>query len=115
MELLEYKTPPSPNRSVRPNNALGAAHAAFLVDDIHAEKRELETKGVTFYSDVNVVDDGPLAAGGGAISLTRTASHSSCWRLPTAKMRSGRPRSRNTWRVEATAANDVRPRARPGA
>jgi catechol 2,3-dioxygenase-like lactoylglutathione lyase family enzyme len=61
MELLGYKTPPSPNRVVPPNNALGAAHAAFLVDDIHAKKRELEAKGVTFYSDVNIVDDGPLA------------------------------------------------------
>jgi len=61
MELLEYRTPPSPNKAVPPNNALGAAHAAFLVDDIYAKKKELEARGVTFYSDVNVVDDGPLA------------------------------------------------------
>lgn len=61
IELLEYKTPPSPNSAPPPNNALGAAHAAFLVDDIHAVKAALEAKGVTFFSDVNVVDEGPLA------------------------------------------------------
>jgi hypothetical protein len=33
----------------------------FKVDDINAKKRELELKGVEFYSDVNVVDEGPLA------------------------------------------------------
>ena len=27
----------------------------------HVKKAELETKGVKFYSDVNVVDEGPLA------------------------------------------------------
>lgn len=61
MELLEYKTPPSPNHTVPPNNALGAAHAAFLVDDVYAKKAGLEVKGVAFFSDVNVVDEGPLA------------------------------------------------------
>ena len=30
-------------------------------DDIQAAKAELESQGVTFYSDVNVVDDGVLA------------------------------------------------------
>ena len=44
-----------------PNNYLGAAHVCFLVDDIRANKAELESKGVEFYSDVNVVDEGPLA------------------------------------------------------
>jgi glyoxylase I family protein len=34
---------------------------AFRVDDIEATKGELEGKGVTFLSDVNVVDDGVLA------------------------------------------------------
>jgi extradiol dioxygenase family protein len=42
-------------------NALGAQHVAFLVEDIHAKKAELEEKGVQFYSDVNVVDEGVLA------------------------------------------------------
>jgi len=40
---------------------LGAAHVCFNVDDIHKTKAELEAKGVKFYSDVNVVDEGPLA------------------------------------------------------
>ena len=34
---------------------------AFQVDDIEAAKAGLEAKGVTFYSGVNVVDDGVLA------------------------------------------------------
>jgi extradiol dioxygenase family protein len=33
----------------------------FKVDNVRAKKAELEAKGVRFYSDVNVVDDGPLA------------------------------------------------------
>jgi catechol 2,3-dioxygenase-like lactoylglutathione lyase family enzyme len=34
---------------------------AFLVEDIVAKKAELEGKGVTFFSDVNLVDEGVLA------------------------------------------------------
>ena len=37
------------------------AHPAFLVDDIDAKKAELEAEGVTFFSEVNVVDEGVLA------------------------------------------------------
>jgi glyoxylase I family protein len=44
-----------------PNNFLGAAHVCFKVDDVRATKAELESKGVEFYTDVNVVDSGPLA------------------------------------------------------
>ncbi len=40
---------------------MGAAHVCFLVEDVRARKAELEAKGVQFYTDVNVVDDGPLA------------------------------------------------------
>jgi catechol 2,3-dioxygenase-like lactoylglutathione lyase family enzyme len=61
LELLEYVRPPSPVDAPLPQNALGAQHVAFLVDDIEAKRAELEGKGVEFYSDVNVVDDGVLA------------------------------------------------------
>ena len=61
LELLEYVRPQSPIDAPLPQNALGAQHVAFLVEDIHAKKAELETKGVEFYSAVNVVDDGVLA------------------------------------------------------
>ncbi len=44
-----------------PNNHLGAAHVCFRVSDVRATKAALEARGVTFYSDVNVVDSGPLA------------------------------------------------------
>lgn len=61
VELLEYVQPPSPVDAPLPQNALGAHHVAFRVDDIEATKRELEAKGVTFLSAVNAVDDGVLA------------------------------------------------------
>lgn len=60
LELIEYGNLPEENTLV-PNNHLGAAHVCFNVDDIHKTKAELEAKGVKFNSDVNVVDEGPLA------------------------------------------------------
>ena len=61
LELIEYGNRPAESTTPVPNNFLGAAHVCFKVADVHAKKRELEDKGVTFYTDVNVVDDGPLA------------------------------------------------------
>jgi catechol 2,3-dioxygenase-like lactoylglutathione lyase family enzyme len=61
VELLEYRNPPQVATEPVPNSRLGAAHVCFKVEDVWKEKAELEGRGVTFYSDVNVVDDGPLA------------------------------------------------------
>lgn len=61
VEMIEYANRPEESSAPVPNNYLGAAHVCFLVDDIRARKAELEEQGVLFYSDVNVVDDGPLA------------------------------------------------------
>jgi glyoxylase I family protein len=61
LELLEYANRPAQSTKPVPNNYMGAAHVCFEVDDVYAKKAELEAHGVTFYSDVNVVDDGPLA------------------------------------------------------
>ena len=61
VELLEYTEPESPIDTPLPQNALGAQHVAFLVDDIQAKKAELEGRGVSFFSDVNAIDDGVLA------------------------------------------------------
>jgi catechol 2,3-dioxygenase-like lactoylglutathione lyase family enzyme len=61
LELLEYLTPPSPIEAPMPQNALGAHHVAFLVDDIAAKVEQLEAEGVTFLSPVNRVDEGVLA------------------------------------------------------
>jgi catechol 2,3-dioxygenase-like lactoylglutathione lyase family enzyme len=61
LELLEYKTPPSETKSPLQSNNLGASHVAFFVDDVEAKKAELEAQGVTFFSPVNVVDEGVLA------------------------------------------------------
>jgi catechol 2,3-dioxygenase-like lactoylglutathione lyase family enzyme len=61
LELLEYGRPPSGTTEPLASNNLGASHLAFQVDGIEARKVELEAKGVEFYSDVNVVDEGVLA------------------------------------------------------
>ena len=61
IELLEYKAPPSETTKPLASNSLGASHIAFQVDNIHAKKAELESKGIVFFSDVNVVDEGVLA------------------------------------------------------
>lgn len=61
MELIEYGNRPASSVKAVPNNYLGAAHVCFKVEDIVAKKAELESKGVVFYTDVNVVDEGPLA------------------------------------------------------
>ena len=61
MELIEYGNRPESSTAPVPNNFLGAAHVCFRVDDVRATKAELEGKGVEFYTDVNVVDSGPLA------------------------------------------------------
>jgi catechol 2,3-dioxygenase-like lactoylglutathione lyase family enzyme len=61
MELIEYGNRPAYNITHIPNNFLGAAHVCFKVENIVAKKAELESKGVVFYTDVNVVDEGPLA------------------------------------------------------
>jgi len=61
VELLEYRNPPSGTPGPITSNSFGASHIAFQVEDIHATKAELEAKGITFYSDVNVVDEGVLA------------------------------------------------------
>jgi catechol 2,3-dioxygenase-like lactoylglutathione lyase family enzyme len=61
VELLEYRNPPQTADHPIPNNQLGAAHVCFRVEDVWAKKAELEGKGVHFYTDINVVDEGPLA------------------------------------------------------
>jgi catechol 2,3-dioxygenase-like lactoylglutathione lyase family enzyme len=61
LELLQYVAPESPIATPLPQNALGAQHVAFLVGDVDAAVKELEAKGVTFFTPVNVVDDGLLA------------------------------------------------------
>ena len=61
LELLEYSAPESQTERPLLSHSVGASHVAFQVDDITAKKAELESHGVTFYSDVNVVDEGVLA------------------------------------------------------
>jgi catechol 2,3-dioxygenase-like lactoylglutathione lyase family enzyme len=61
LELLEYTSPSSPIDAPMPQNALGAHHVAFHVDDIQATYDELCAKGVRFLSPPNPIDEGVLA------------------------------------------------------
>jgi catechol 2,3-dioxygenase-like lactoylglutathione lyase family enzyme len=61
LELLEYRSPPSDTDHPLRSHNLGATHVAFLVDDIRKAKESLGEKGVRFYSDINVIDEGVLA------------------------------------------------------
>src|SRR5262249_5650964 len=61
IETLEYKSPQRETEEPLKSNNIGASHVAFLVDDIEATKAELEANGVSFFSGVNVVDEGVLA------------------------------------------------------
>jgi catechol 2,3-dioxygenase-like lactoylglutathione lyase family enzyme len=61
LELLEYKSPPSDTTQPLQSNNIGASHVAFLVDDIHETVVDLSSKGISFFSDVNVVEEGVLA------------------------------------------------------
>ena len=61
VELLEYAAPESPTEEPLLSHAIGASHLAFEVEDIYEARAYLEERGVTFYSDINVVDEGVLA------------------------------------------------------
>lgn len=60
-EVLQYRSPASRTERALPQSDIGAGHVAFHVDDIEATYAELREKGVSFHSEPNVVDDGPLA------------------------------------------------------
>jgi catechol 2,3-dioxygenase-like lactoylglutathione lyase family enzyme len=61
LELLEYACPPSGTTAPLPSNDIGASHVGFFVEDIHETKADLESRGISFFSDVNVVDEGALS------------------------------------------------------
>lgn len=59
LELLEYHTPRDETYGRR-NCDVGAVHICFEVDDIQTSYEELRRKGVEFYSEPILIDDGPL-------------------------------------------------------
>jgi catechol 2,3-dioxygenase-like lactoylglutathione lyase family enzyme len=61
VELVEYGNRPADNDTPIQQNYLGAMHVALRTNDIVAAKADLESKGVEFFSDINVVDEGVLA------------------------------------------------------
>jgi catechol 2,3-dioxygenase-like lactoylglutathione lyase family enzyme len=60
MEVLEYLSPASALQRPLPPNTLGAMHIAFHVSDAPAKMKELRSKGVTFFSELNLIEEGPL-------------------------------------------------------
>jgi len=63
VELIEYKTPPSPGEYAPPINMPGSVHIAFKVDDIAAQIKKMEAHGVSFIGGPEpcVIDEGPIA------------------------------------------------------
>jgi catechol 2,3-dioxygenase-like lactoylglutathione lyase family enzyme len=61
LELHQYLSPKSQVDRAMPPNPLGFMHVAFRVENIEQKVRELEAEGIRFLSQVNVVDEGPLA------------------------------------------------------
>ncbi len=61
LELLEYSYPPSPIDEPMPQNAVGASHVAFDVEDIFEVVKELTAKGVTFWHEPRLIKGGPMA------------------------------------------------------
>jgi catechol 2,3-dioxygenase-like lactoylglutathione lyase family enzyme len=51
LEVIEYVQPPSPIDAPLPQNAVGAHHVAFTVDDIQAWAAKLNAAGYRCYSE----------------------------------------------------------------
>ena len=97
VELLEYAAPESPNDAPLPQNALGAEHVGFLVDDIEAEVRALEARGIQFFAPITYGDEGVWPAGAGSTSPIPMASRWSWWRSVTRDLTSDSGGSRPIW------------------
>lgn len=61
LELQEYLNPKSSVDKAPPTCTLGVQHLAFQVEDAVKKMEELKAKGVEFKSELNIIDDGPLA------------------------------------------------------
>jgi catechol 2,3-dioxygenase-like lactoylglutathione lyase family enzyme len=60
LELLQFASPTSTSREAIIPSETGAHHVALYVDDIDATMADLRARGVTFNSDANDIDEGPL-------------------------------------------------------
>lgn len=57
-EVLEYVAPPSPIERPLPQNAVGAHHVCFTVENIHAWAEKLGTAGYKCYSEPLLINRG---------------------------------------------------------
>jgi lactoylglutathione lyase len=60
IEMLQYLTPKCPSKPLHAN-CLGAFHVAIRVKDIAAKMKEMEAKGVKFFTPANTISEGALA------------------------------------------------------
>jgi len=61
IEVHQYFSPKSAVNKAMPPNTVGVTHVAFRVSNAAEKMKELKTKGVEFLSELNVVEEGPLA------------------------------------------------------
>jgi lactoylglutathione lyase len=61
IELLEYGDENRPAEKQPAQNAVGHAHFAFQVDDIHGMVDRLKQQGVEFFPGPTYIEQGPLA------------------------------------------------------
>ena len=61
LEVHQYSSPkPTVDKPVPPNT-VGVTHVAFRVSNAAEKMKELQAKGVKFNSELNFIDEGPLA------------------------------------------------------
>ncbi len=60
IELLEYAEPKAPNDKPLTQNALGAMHVSFEVEDINAWVKRLTEQGVKFYYEPKLILNGAM-------------------------------------------------------
>ncbi|TXK75876.1 VOC family protein [Paenibacillus sp. N3.4] len=61
IQLMEFEEPKSPVDAPLPLHAFATTHFSFYVKDIEETKLELESKGIEFFSPINIVPDSLVA------------------------------------------------------
>lgn len=57
IQLMEFESPKSPVEAPLPLHSFATTHFGFYVKDLEQTKQELESKGIEFFSPINIVPD----------------------------------------------------------
>ena len=57
IQLMEFESPKSPVDAPLPLHSFTTTHFGFYVKDLEQTKQELESKGIEFFSPINIVPD----------------------------------------------------------